>query len=149
MNRVRFGELLKRITPLNQQDVEDILEEQKSSGLRFGEIAMSWGLCEPEHVWRAWCEQTGNRIERIDLDRVGVDATAISVLPRESAIALQAIPIRAFDQLVVIALADPSQQLAIRSAVNTPDREIKFVTADPRDLDWAIQTYYSPLAMSA
>lgn len=149
MNRVRFGQLLKRIVPLSQQTVEEILHEQKSCGLRFGEIAMSWGLCEPEHVWRAWCEQTGDRIERIDLDRVGVDATAISVLSREAALRFQAIPIRAFESLVIVALGDPSQQLAIRAALDVGDRDVKFVAADPRDLEWAISTYYSPMAMSA
>lgn len=149
MNRVRFGELLKKIVPLSHRDVEEILHEQKTCGLRFGEIAMSWGLCEPEHVWRAWCRQTGERIDRIDLDCVGVDATAIDVLSRESAAALQAIPIRAFKHLVVVALADPSQQLTVRSALNTGDRDVKFVTTDPRDIEWAIETYYSPRAISA
>ena len=34
---------------------------------RFGEIALSWGLCAPEHVWQAWCDQLLSQVQKVDL----------------------------------------------------------------------------------
>jgi hypothetical protein len=145
----RIGELLSEMVHLSEHDVEEILQEQKSCGKRFGEIAMSWGLCEPEHVWRAWCNQTGDRLERVHLDRIGVDAQAVGLLPREQAIAFHAIPIRRYESLIVIALADPAQQERLRATLASLGKQLKFVLADPMEVDWAIGTYYAPSAKSA
>ena len=58
VRRARIGELLSRIVPLSGHDVEEILEEQSANRRKFGEIALAWGLCRPEHVWDAWCQQS-------------------------------------------------------------------------------------------
>src|SRR5690606_22588994 len=145
MRRTRIGELLRGMVPLTDHDVEEILHEQKGTGKRFGEIALSWGLCEPEHVWRAWCSQTGDRLERVHLDRVGVDSQATSVLSREEALRNRAIPVRVFEHLIVVAISDTAEQETLRNELEQPDLEIKFVLADPIEIDWAIETYYQPL----
>lgn len=149
MRRSRIGELLSGMVPLSDHDVEEILQEQKGTGRRFGEIAMSWGLCEPEHVWRAWCSQTGDRLERVQLDRIGIDSQATAVLSRAEALAHHAVPVRVFDHLIVVALSDPAEQTSLRGHLQAPDREIKFVLADPIEIEWAIATHYQPLAVSA
>src|SRR5439155_6477219 len=56
--RARIGELLSRMVPLSGHDVEEILQEQSATRRRFGEIALAWGLCKPEHVWDAWGQQS-------------------------------------------------------------------------------------------
>jgi hypothetical protein len=134
---------------LSEHDVEEILQEQKCCGKRFGEIAMSWGLCEPEHVWRAWCNQTGDRLERVHLDRIGVDAQATGLLPRALAHDLHAIPIRHYESLIVVALADPARQEPLRAALAAAGKQLKFVLADPMEIDWAIQTYYDTAPLPA
>jgi hypothetical protein len=147
--RRRMGELLKGMVPMTDQDVQEILEEQRSSGRRFGEIAMAWGLCEPEHVWLAWCNQAGRQLERVRLLHIGVDAQAPNVLSRAMAERHTAIPVRVFDRLVVVAIADPAQQQSLRNHLQTPGREVRFVLAHPADIQWAIDVYYQPLAVSA
>src|SRR2546423_848682 len=57
MCTLRFGEILGRLVNLSGHDVNEILEEQNATHQRFGEIALSWGLCAPEDVWQAWCDQ--------------------------------------------------------------------------------------------
>src|SRR5690606_33165915 len=104
MGRDRIGQLLRQMVPLSEHDIEEILHEQAHSGRRFGEIAMEWGLCESEHVWRAWCDQTGDELEHVDLDRLGIDAQAIEALPRDVATRCRAVPLRRFDDLLIIAL---------------------------------------------
>ena len=53
----RIGELLSRIIPLTDHDVEEILHEQQATNQKFGDIALSLGLCKPEDLLRAWLRQ--------------------------------------------------------------------------------------------
>ena len=101
----RIGELLSELVELSGHDVEEILHEQQTTQRRFGEIALSWGLCQPEHVWSAWSRQVGNGtdVQRVDLDRDGIDAQAVALLHANVARAFRVIPIRADAQEVVLA----------------------------------------------
>src|SRR4051812_748627 len=104
MSHRRIGQLLSTLVPMSDQDVEEILEEQNLSRRRFGEIAVEWGLCEPGHVWKAWARQDDNPLMRVDLEKIGVDAQAISELSRDDALKFGAIPIRTFEELLVVAV---------------------------------------------
>src|SRR5687768_5822111 len=64
IQRCRIGELLSGIVPLSNHDVEEILQEQSGTHRKFGEIALAWGLSQPEHVWNAWCRQLAQGFER-------------------------------------------------------------------------------------
>lgn len=149
MGRARIGELIGKMVPLSAQDVEEILLEQKSSRRRFGDIAISWGLCEPEHVWRAWCGQTGDHLERVELGLVGIDTQSLGFMTREMAIRHCAIPVRSFDHLLVIAITDPAQQGPLSAALAGCQREVKFVLASTLEIEWAIERYYPAMAASA
>lgn len=146
MSRALIGQLLGRIVPLSEHDVDEILEEQKGTSRRFGEIAMAWGLCESQHIWKAWCRQTGDRLERIDLGHAGVDTQAMSFMSRQTAIRHTAIPVRSFPDLLVVAVADPSVTKDLAGEMSDLGRQIKFVLADPAEIEFAIVTYYQPAA---
>src|SRR5688500_12737145 len=104
--RARIGELLTRIVPLSGHDVEEILEEQSGNRRKkFGEIALTWGLCRPEHVWDAWCQQASQEGETLDLDTIGVDARAAGLLPGHVARRLLAIPVRVAGDMALVAVA--------------------------------------------
>ncbi|MGH7176342.1 MAG: hypothetical protein ACREJC_03080, partial [Tepidisphaeraceae bacterium] len=81
----RIGELLSRLVPLSTHDIDEILHEQSSTRKPFGAIALSMGLCRPEHVWRAWCGQLDDVLPTVDLDTFGVDAQALSFVPAATA----------------------------------------------------------------
>src|SRR4051812_15758645 len=84
--RSRIGELLSRIVPLSGHDVEEILQDQAGTNRKFGEIALAWGLCQPQHVWKAWCRQLASAgTEQVDLKLVGIDAQAAASIPAELA----------------------------------------------------------------
>src|SRR3978361_394754 len=83
MSQLRFGELLGKVVNLTRHDVDEIFEEKNSSHRRFGEMALSLALCDPEHVWQAWCDQLLTQIQRVDLEALGVDAQAAGLIDRE------------------------------------------------------------------
>lgn len=140
--RIRIGELLSQMVPLSGHDVEEILEEQSSSRRRFGEIALSWGLCRPEHVWDAWCRQDGDGTETVDLERIGIDAQAAGLLPGEVARKLGVIPIRLAHDAALVATSDTAPESACEPLARFLHRRIKFVRAEREQLMRMIEAYY-------
>jgi type IV pilus assembly protein PilB len=146
MTRPRFGEALARFVSLTPHDVSEILEDQSSSRRRFGEIALAFGLCKPQHVWRAWWAQLSGAPERIELDTVGIDAQALAFLPRALAVEYSVIPIRASGSQVVMAAAEGSLMRAMEELPRRVKFQLKFVLADADQIHRAIEKYYSNAA---
>ena len=144
MSQMLFGELLGRWVTLSRHDVHEILEEQSMSGRRFGDIALSYGLCAPEHVWAAWCDQLVTEVQRVDLDRLGIDSQAVAMIPAAAARRLSAIPVRQMSGQLVVAIADDAD--SARAAIELgqlSDMVLRFVVADAAQVRRAISVYYS------
>ena len=77
MCRPRIGEVLSKFTGMSSMDVEEILQDQTVTNRRFGEIALSWGLCAPQDVWQAWYSQLDQDWPSVDLDDLGIDSQAV------------------------------------------------------------------------
>jgi hypothetical protein len=144
MSHARIGELLSRIVPLSGHDVEEILQEQSSNRRKFGEIALSWGLCRPEHVWDAWCQQSSQEGETLDLDRIGIDTHAASLLPAELARGLMVIPLRVTHDMALIATAHTPGEAETNLLSAALQLRIKFARADQHQLVAMIERYYPP-----
>jgi hypothetical protein len=138
----RIGELLSRIIPLTDHDVEEILHEQSATNQKFGDIALSLGLCKPEHVLRAWLHQLEHRTERVSIDLVGIDAQALVHLSRATAIQHLALPLRAIENDVLVAVAHVPTVSELASLEACAGRRVKLVLADEAELLAAIDKYY-------
>ena len=143
--RARIGQLLKGMVPLSDHDVEEILEEQSSNHRKFGEIALAWGLCRPEHVWDAWCQQSSQEGETLDLDRIGVDARAAALLPAEMARRLSAIPVRVAGDVALVALIHEPTHAELAMLSEALGRQVKFARTNSPQLLAMIERYYPPV----
>lgn len=142
MRRALFGELLGRFIHLSRHDVAEILEDQATSHRRFGEIALSMGLCQPQDIWKAWWEQISEVPERVDLESVGIDGQALCRLPRALAAEYGVIPLRMFGNQMVLAAGDGALERAARDLPRATGMQLKFVLADARDIREAIAHCY-------
>ncbi len=144
MCQTKFGEILSRLVNLSRHDVEEILEEQNgNTHRRFGEIALSFGLCEPEHIWQAWCDQLLTQVQRVDLDVLGIDAQAAAMIHPDVASRLNVIPIRCLGQLLVVAVPDSNTDRIGAELTLITSKELRFVVAEPHQIQRAIARYYS------
>ncbi len=143
MDGQRIGQLLQELGKLSALDIHEVLAEQRSWPRRFGEIAVTLGFCEPEHVWSAWCSQLGGSTgaEEVNLDEVGVDAQAADHLPAEIAWAWRVMPLRAWEGRLVIAVADPST-ISVLELTQRAGMEVKIVRASKAQIEKALRTYY-------
>jgi hypothetical protein len=143
MSQARFGELLGRLVNLSRHDVDEILEEQSSTHHRFGEIALSWGLCAPEHVWQAWCDQLLEQVQKVDLEKLGIDSQAAAMIPAHLARRLNAIPIRCMGRVLVVAVVDDNTDHIAAELRKFTDMSLRFVVADAQQLKFNLGVYYA------
>jgi hypothetical protein len=141
---VYIGELIGKQVNLSGHDIDEILQEQSCTGRRFGEIALSWGLCQPQHIWRAWATQCADRETRVDLTRVPVDYQAVALLSHDTASRLGMVPLRSFDDEVIIAATADLQSDQKEEVGRILQKRCRFVTADARQIRDAIAAYYHP-----
>ena len=142
MSAKRIGEILSSLVPLSGHDVEEILSEQSSTRRRFGDIALSMGLCRPEHIWKATTAQLDAGPRHVDLDAFGIDAQALEHLPAKTARALGVIPLRVAGETLVVAAHGDSLTVAGDVLPVILSHSIKFVIADREQVESALATYY-------
>jgi len=143
----RIGELLSQMVPLSGHDIDEILHEQSATRKSFGDIALSMGLCRPEHIWKAWCGQLliDTDPRRIDLERFGIDSQAVGCIPHETARRLNIIPVRVLGDFLIIAAADKSMIDVADSLTELTGKQVRFVLTDGAAIQRAIATYYPKL----
>jgi len=144
MDRQRIGQELSQMGKLTEIDINEILMEQRLTRRPFGEIALRWGLCEPRHVWKAWCRQIDARPQHVDLEAIGVDAQAAGHFTRELAEHYGAIPIRVVDDQLLLAAGEPLAGAQVEEIRRAVGHVIHCVTAPAEQVTMAIRAYYAP-----
>lgn len=142
MQRAPIGQVLSRMGKLSSIDIDEILEQQAVSHQRFGEIAVSWGLCEPVDLCEAWCVQFSEDVEAVDLTPGHLDAKLILSLPAQLARQLHIVPLVSIADQMVVAAAQPvdgDQWIAILEATGM---DVRFVLAEPEAIAAALDVYY-------
>jgi type IV pilus assembly protein PilB len=142
MSRLRIGEVLGRMGKLSAHDIDEILQEQSASPHKFGDIALTWGLVQPEHIWKAWCEQLHDDSPKVDLHDIGVDSQAAARVPASLARSLHAMPVRLFEDELIVAVSEGCDPDLMGALALTLGLKLRFVQADSRQIDQAIERYY-------
>jgi hypothetical protein len=137
-----MGELLSKMVRLTAMDVEEILEQQSVSNRKFGEIALEWGLCAPQHVWTAWYHQLAENQPLIDLNDFGIDTQAIQQVPQELAARLNIIPLRGCEDQLVVAIPPEAPESIMDELSRILGKNIRVVRANAEQIRHAINTHY-------
>jgi Type II secretion system (T2SS), protein E, N-terminal domain len=138
-----FGECLGKVVRLTPHDVAEIMEHQAATRRKFGEIALAWGLCRPQHVWQAWWDQLSRQTKHVDLTKIGVDSQAVAHVSAKLAVEFRAIPLRSYrDQLVVATCEKGITRARAELPGLLPGKQVQFVLTEPEQLDLALAAYY-------
>ncbi|MFN3201015.1 MAG: hypothetical protein ACE366_21625 [Bradymonadia bacterium] len=120
--RKRIGDLLVDSGIIDGETLKDALAEAARGGRRLGEILLTNGYCTEDDIIRALSDQ-----HRIPVAPLGGMASIPSevqdLIPRSVAISRQVLPLRMEDEVLVVAIADPS-------SFDLVD-ELRFVTGHP------------------
>jgi len=139
----KFGQMLSRFVPMSDHDIHEILDEQAVCHRKFGEIALSWNLCRPDHVWRAWFAQLAHQPQQVDLGECGIDTQAIAAVAYAIAKEYSVLPLRVLDDELIVATTRSQHERALQLLPDALKRSVRFVIADERSVLAAIKTHYA------
>ena len=107
----RIGELLVREKMLSLQQLQQAQDEAKRTGKRLGATLARLGYVDDQRLTQFVAKQYS--LPSINLSEIEIDPAVIKLVPREICEKHQVIPVRRNGPTLVVAMADPSNVLAV------------------------------------
>ena len=138
-----LGEILLEREHLTPAQLNEALFQQRVSGKRLGALLVELGVVDERELADALAEHFGLTV--VDLRKQAPDVAAIAKLTETTARSLSALPVRIDGDLLEIAVADPSEQLAT-DLTRAAGMRVRLVVASASDITRAIDRNYRALA---
>lgn len=143
-----LGTLIFRAGLLPAEVIENALEEGVRTGRRLGEILVERGLIKEEDLTRLLAGQKG--LPYIGLGERAIDPEAARLLGEEQAKLFCALPIAFEDGALVVAVADPTNDVLTRNVTDAIGQPASFVVASRTELLEAIaRVYEEPMSVAS
>jgi MSHA biogenesis protein MshE len=114
---IKIGQILVEQGILSDQQVFEILETQKRSGVPFGVLAERLFDVTVESIEHAWVEQYARFTGTVDLEQLEVDKEALKLINRRQAWQFEILPLR----------IEPHGQVVIAASRDRLARAVTFV----------------------
>ncbi|MFZ0638079.1 MAG: type IV-A pilus assembly ATPase PilB [Candidatus Acidiferrales bacterium] len=114
----RLGEILVRDSLISSDQLKQALDYQKKEGGRLGTCLVKLGLVSDEDITAVLSRQYG--VPSINLKFYEVDPSVIKLIPQETAVRYQIVPLSRVGSTLTIAMTDPTNVFAMD--------DIKFMT---------------------
>ena len=139
----RLGDQLIGNRLISQEQLEQALTLQQESGGRLGEVLVSIGALSEQSLAQALAAVFG--IDVMNLHRDDVDPTALTFLSEAVARERMAIPIRLEDDVLYVAVAEPSEELRA-SLTKSSGHAVRLLISPLSDIRWAIDSNYQAIS---
>ena len=146
MRDVPLGTLIFRAGLLAEEQLEDALQEGMRKGKRLGEVLLERGWLHERDLGRLLAGQKG--LPFVEVRGSDAEPEALEMLPEEKARMQNALPLRFEEGQLVVAVADPSNELVIENLRRTIGFEPRLVVAPHAELIRAIGEAYAAGAPS-
>ena len=115
---VRLGEILLKESLITQDQLEKALEFQRSNGGKLGSCLTKMGFITDDDITGVLSRQYG--VPSINLKYYEIDPNVIKLIPQDTALRYQVIPLSRVGSVLTIAMTDPTNVFAMD--------DIKFMT---------------------
>jgi type IV pilus assembly protein PilB len=115
-----------------EERVQKAVEEAKSSGRTPEQVLLQSGALSPEQLARATAERFG--LDHVDLSMYKPDIGALNLVNAQAARRYNAVPIGFDDGVLLVAMADPSNVLALDDLKLMTGHELRPVVASAEDV---------------
>jgi hypothetical protein len=122
-----LGTLIFREGLLSAEQLEESLGEAVKTGKRLGQVLVDKGLLQESQVARIIAKQ--KNLGFVDLAEREIDSDTARLLPHETAWLHHALPIAVEDDVLVVAVEDPTDEDALETVRTALGREARFVVA--------------------
>lgn len=138
----RIGQILVDLGFLTEEQVDIVLEEQQHRpGELFGRIAVELGFCTQEQVAQALAEQMG--LPMVRLRDLTIPPEVLSQVTEPMAQLYRIIPIAFKDNTLTVAMCEPQKLSVVDELRSFLGYEIRPVVATEKDVQEALDRYYS------
>jgi len=142
MAQRKLGQILIDLGYLNDDQLWDILEEQKQNpGEIIGQVAVRMGHVTQEQVTEALAEQWGMPL--VNLAETNIPPNVLEIVPETMAEIYKIMPISLKDNVLTVAMADPQNVGALDDLRNFLGHEVRGAVSSQVDVEDAISRYYS------
>ncbi len=138
----RLGQILIDLGYLSEDQLWDVLEEQKRSpGEIIGQVAVRLQLVTQAQVTEALAEQWGMPI--VNLAEATVMPKVLELVPMTMAELYKVMPFSIKDDVLTVAMADPQNVGALDDLRNFLGVEVRGAVSNMKDVEAAIHRYYA------
>ncbi len=142
MAQRKLGQILVDLGHINDDQLWDILEEQKQSpGTVIGQVAVRMGLITQAQVTEALAEQWGMPV--VNLEETNIQPNVLEIVPQTMAEMYHIMPISLKNGVLTVAMADPQNVGALDDLRNFLGHEIRGAVSSGPDVEAAIVKYYA------
>ena len=136
----RLGELLVKEKLISQDQLKQALDFQKQHGGRLGTALVKMGLVTDDEVTAVLSRQYG--VPSINLKYYEVDPTVVKLIPQETAIRYQIVPLSRVGSTLTIAMTDPTNVFAMDDIKFMTGFNVEPVVASESAISEAINKFY-------
>jgi len=142
LNRMssRLGEILIKENLITSDQLRQALEHQKASGGRLGTCLMKLGFISDDEITGVLSRQYG--VPSINLKYYEVDANVIKLIPQDTAVRYQIVPLSRVGSTLTIAMTDPTNVFAMDDIKFMTGFNVEPVVASETAIAEAISKFY-------
>ncbi|HHX8511215.1 TPA: GspE/PulE family protein [Vibrio diabolicus] len=139
--RKRLGDLLVEEGIVSEEQIQQALNAQRSTGQKLGDALIDLGFITEKQMLDFLSQQLG--LPLIDLGRAPVDAEAVQILPEVHARRLRAMVVARNGDTLRVAMSDPADLFTQESLMNLlGEYNLEFIVASERQLISSFDRYY-------
>ncbi len=136
----RLGELLLAAKTITEEQLEQALMLQKESKDRLGNVLINNGFITEEDLINALQKQLG--IEFVDLSKLSIPTHLAQMVPKTLAEKYQVIPVKAINDELYLAMADPMNFFALEDIKRAARRRVVPMVATSAAIEHTISILY-------
>ncbi len=139
--RKRLGDLLVEEGIVSEEQIQQALTAQRSTGQKLGDALIDLGFITEKQMLNFLSQQLS--LPLIDLGRAPVDPDAVQILPEVHARRLRAMVVARNGQTLRVAMSDPADLFTQESLMNLlGEYSLEFIIASERQLIDSFDRYY-------
>lgn len=142
MAQRKLGQILVDLGYLNEDQLWDVLEEQKqSSGEIIGQVAKRMGLVTEDQITEALAEQFGMPV--INLAETTIPPKVLELVPETMASVYKIMPVSLMDNVLTVAMADPQNLAALDDLRNFLGYDVRGAVSSLAEVEQSIERHYA------
>ena len=136
----RLGEILVKDSLISEEQLKQAIDYQKKNGGRLGTCLVKMGLVSDDDITAVLSRQYG--IPSINLKFYEVDPAVIKLVPQETAVRYQIVPLSRVGSTLTIAMTDPTNVFAMDDIKFMTGFNVEPVVASETAIGEAIHKFY-------